>query len=112
MVDNGKRVKIVEMLESGESPTEIARKLKTSRNTVYRVKKESKEGNLKDLKVNEPKTVGIEEAQVIKLVPNERLVLARIGDRFIRVVKQPTLRPKVRSTIKVMEVKDDLYRLV
>lgn len=112
MVDKEKRIKIVEKLESGESPTKIARELEVSRNTVYRVKKEAKEGHIKDLKENEPKTVGIEEAEVIKLVPNERLLLAKVGDRFVRVVKQPKIRPKIRSKIRVMEVTDDLYRLV
>lgn len=112
MVDNEKRVKIVEMLEQGIGPTKIAKELGTSRNTVYRVKKEYKEGHIKDLKENKPKTVGVEEAEVIKLVPNERLLVARLGDRFIRVVKQPKLRPKIRSRIRVMEVKGDLYRLV
>ena len=117
MVEKGKRVKIVEMLESGDGPTKIARELGVSRNTVYRVKKEAKAGHIKDLKENEPKTVGIHQAQVVKLVPNQRLLLARLPDlgdgaRFIRVVKPPSVQPRVNSLIRVMEVKDDMYRLV
>lgn len=113
MIEVDTRVKVVEMLEAGEKPAHIARKLKIGRQSVYRIKKESEEGKLK-----EPKAVAQEEAktekdaQVIKLVPNPRLLLAMIDKRFVRVVKRPNINPKARSIIKVMEVRGDLYRMV
>lgn len=114
MVVKDKRVRIVEMLEMGERPTHIARKLKVSRNTVYRVKKESAEGELKDLKENKPKKVGIEQGQVIKILPNTRMVLAQVppGGRIVRVVKNPKLQLRPKSKINVMEVSGDVFRLV
>ena len=114
MVVKDKRVRIVEMLEMGERPTHIARKLKVSRNTVYRVKKESAEGELKDLKENKPKKMGIEQGHVIKILPNTRMVLAQVppGGRIVRVVKNPKLQLRPKSKINVMEVSGDVFRLV
>ena len=114
MVVKDTRARIVEMLEMGERPTHIAKKLKVSRNTVYRVKKEAKQGELKDLKENKPRRVGLVQGQVIKILPNTRMVLAQVppGGRIVRVVKNPTVNLKVKSRINVMEVNGDVFRLV
>ena len=100
MVKGAVKEQVVELLEAGVRPTHIAKELGISRNTVYRVKKELKEG------------AGIFEATVIKLVPNERLFLATVGDRLVRVVKKVDIQPKPRSTVRVQKVNNDLYRLV
>lgn len=113
MIDIDKRVKIVELLEAGEKPARIARELKISRTSVYHVKREAKEGKLKRLKADEVKEpVGIAEAEIIKEVPNPRLLLATVNGRFVRVVKKPGVNVPLRRKVKVMEVKGDLYRLV
>lgn len=113
MIDIDKRVKIVELLEAGEKPARIARELKISRTSVYHVKREAKEGKLKRLKADEVKEpTGVVEAIVIKEVPNPRLLLATVNNRFVRVVKKPNLRFRPRTKVLVMEVKGDIYRLV
>jgi hypothetical protein len=67
---------------------------------VYRVKKEIEEGG------------NVMDATVIKLVPNERLFLAEVAGRLVRVVKKVDIRPNPRSKVRVHKVNNDLYRLV
>jgi len=100
MVKGAVKEQVVELLEVGVRPTHIAKELGISRNTVYRVKKELKEGG------------NVMDATVIKLVPNERLFLAEVAGRLVRVVKRVDIRPKPRSTVRVHKVNNDLYRLV
>jgi hypothetical protein len=48
----------------------------------------------------------------VKVVPNPRLFLGLVGDRFIRVVKKPNQMVRAKSVVKGQWVKDDVYRLV
>lgn len=100
MVKGAVKEQVVELLEVGVRPSHIAKQLGISRNTVYRVKKEIKEG------------ADVMEATVIKLVPNERLFLAEVAGRLVRVVKKVEIKPRPRSTVRVHKVNNDLYRLV
>ena len=100
MVKGAVEEQVVELLEVGVMPTHIAKELGISRNTVYRVKEELK------------KVTVIMEATVIKLVPNERVFLAEVAGRLVRVVKKVHIKPIPRSTVRVQKVNNDLYRLV
>lgn len=57
---------------------------------------------------------GIEEAFVLKHVPNPRLMLIAFPGRegFARCVKKPEDNRPVKSKLLVRRVEDDLYKLV
>ena len=90
--------KVALLLQTGDSVTTIAKQMGIGRRTVTRWKAEL-----------DKKTVF--DAKVIKLVPNERLFLAQVGDRLVRVIKKIEVKPVPRSRVRVRLVDGDLYQM-
>ena len=90
--------KVALLLQTGESVTSVAKQMNISRKTVTRWKKDFN-------------TQTVFDATVIKLVPNERLILAQVGDRLVRVIKRIDVKPRPRSVVTVRFVEEDLYQM-
>jgi len=90
--------KVALLLQTGDSVTAIAKQMGIGRRTVTRWKAELDKNTVFD-------------ATVIKLVPNERLFLAQVGDRLVRVIKRIDVKPRPRSVVKVRFIEEDLYQM-
>jgi hypothetical protein len=114
---NDVRAQVLAMLAEGEGPSAIAKEVGIARTSVYRIKKEAAEGKVKHHTKGDPPQPGkdpneVVDVHVVKVVPNPRLFLGLVGDRFIRVVKKPNQMVRPKSVVKGQWVKDDVYRLV
>ena len=107
------RDQVVLLRKSGMIWPKIAKQTGIPRSTCIGIYKEDAIIEEEVTKVEPPKDQ-IEEAFVLKHVPNPRLMLIGFKGRegFARCVKKPEDNRPVKSVLLVKRVEDDLYRLV
>ena len=107
------RDRVVSLRESGTSWKRINRITGIPRSTCISIfQRESKV--IDEPEPAEPPKDGIEEAFVLKHVPNPRLMLIAFPARegFARCVKRAEENRPIKSKLFVRRVEDDLYRIV
>jgi hypothetical protein len=115
MLDNDIRDKVVTLLDDGVGPSAIVKKLGVSRTSIYRIKDEIKNGEVKAKPADPlppPPPTSYTVAKVLKEVPNPRLFLAEIDGKVVKVVKKEGRFLRRGALLRVQSVRDDLYRLV
>ena len=115
MLDNDVRDKVVTLLDDGVGPSAIVKKLGVSRTSIYRIKDEIKNGEVKVQPADPlpPSTIGdYMVAKAVKEVPNPRLFLADIDGKVVKVVKKEGRSIRRGASLRVQQVGNDLYRLV
>ena len=106
------RQQIVMARNSGMSWPKVAEVARCSRSTAQRIYKEDSKPvvPLEEVK----KTVEIEEARVLKMVPNVRMMLIYVEHKegIGRCIKRPSDNhpPKSMVLVRKVEGEDDLYR--
>jgi len=100
---------IIELRQAGKSWGDVSREVGCARSTAQRIWK------LREVE-QEPEPVNlVEQARVLKMVPNPRLMLIYFEDRegVARCVKKAGNNhpPKSLVMVKKVEGEDDLYRI-
>lgn len=109
------RDRVVSLRESGTSWPKIAKATGIPRSTCISIfQRESRVIDEPEPEPVEPSKDEVEEAFVLKHVPNPRLMLIGFPGRegFARCVKRPEDNRPVKCKLLVRRVEDDLYRLV
>ena len=109
------RDQVVLMRETGTSWPKIAKATGIPRSTCISIfQRESRVIKEPEPEPVEPPKDGVEEAFVLKHVPNPRLMLIAFPDRegFARCVKRAEENRPIKSKLFVKRVEDDLYRIV
>jgi|TARA_Y100000385_G_C12958315_1_gene578597 hypothetical protein len=106
------RDQVVLMRKAGTSWPKISKELGIPRSTCIGIWKEDSDGKVSLPKVSEKQ---VEEARVIKMVPNKRLMLIHFDDRegVFKCVKRPENNHPLKSVVFVKKVEgsNDLYRI-
>lgn len=106
------RDQVVLLRKSGLSWPKISKQLGIPRSTCRGIWTEDSDGKEK---LPEVPDEGVIKAQVLKLVPNPRLMLIYFPDRegYARCVKRPEDNRPAKSVVYVKKVEgeDDLYRI-
>ncbi len=107
------RERVVSLRDEGASWLTIAKDMGIPRSTCISIFQRDSRVIDKPEPVEVPKEE-VEEAFVLKHVPNPRLMLIGFPARegFARCVKRPEDNRPVKSKLIVKRVEDDLYRLV
>jgi hypothetical protein len=96
--------------KSGMSWPKVAEAAGCAKSTAQRIYKEDSKPVLEEVK----KTVAIEEARVLKMVPNVRMMLIYFEHKegIGRCIKRPNDNhpPKSMVLVRKIEGEDDLYR--
>ena len=109
------RDQVVLLRDSGTSWPKIAKATGIPRSTCISIfQRESRVIKEPEPEPVEPPKDEIEEAFVLKHVPNPRLMLIGFPGRegFARCVKRPEDNRRINSQLLVRRVEDDLFRLV
>jgi len=104
------RDQVVLLRKTGMSWPKISKQLNIPRSTCRGIWIEDSDGEV-ELPVPEEM---VENAKVLKLVPNPRLMLIEFTDRegVARCVKRPEANHPPKSPVRVKKVDDDLYRII
>ena len=104
------RDQVVILRKTGLSWPKISKQLDIPRSTCRVIWNEESDG---DASLPIPEDL-VENAKVLKLVPNPRLMLIEFVDRegVARGVKRPEANHPPKSPVRVKRVDDDLYRIV
>ena len=104
------RDQVVLLRKSGLSWPKISKQLDIPRSTCRGIWIEDSDG---EVKLPVPEEM-VENARVLKLVPNPRLMLIEFTDRegVARCVKRPEANHPPKSMVRVKKVEDDLYRII
>ena len=104
------RDQVVLLRKTGMSWPKISKQLDIPRSTCRGIWIEDSDG---EVKLPVPEEL-VENAKVLKLVPNPRLMLIEFTDRegVARCVKRPEANHPPKSPVRVKRVDDDLYRIV
>jgi len=104
------RDQVVLLRKTGMSWPKISKQLGIPRSTCRGIWVEDSDGEV-ELPVPEEM---VEDARVLKLVPNPRLMLIEFMDRegVARCVKRPEANHPPKSPVRVKKVDDDLYRII
>ena len=103
------RDQVVILRKTGLSWPKVSQQLGIPRSTCRVIWVEDSDGNT-SLPIPDDL---VENARVLKLVPNPRLMLIEFEDRegVARCVKRPEGNHPVKSLVRVKRVDDDLYRI-
>ena len=104
------RDQVVLLRKTGMSWPKISKQLNIPRSTCRGIWIEDSDG---EVALPVPEEM-VENAKVLKLVPNPRLMLIEFTDRegVARCVKRPEANLPPKSMVRVKKVEDDLYRIV
>jgi hypothetical protein len=104
------RDQVVLLRKTGMSWPKISKQLDIPRSTCRGIWIEDSDG---EVALPVPEEM-IENAKVLKLVPNPRLMLIEFTDRegVARCVKRPEANHPPKSPVRVKKVDDDLYRII
>jgi len=107
------RDQVVLMRKGGTSWPKIAKATGIPRSTCISIYQRESQV-IEEPEPVEPPKDGIEEALVLKHVPNPRLMLIGFPARegFARCVKRAEENRPIKSKVYVKRVEDDLYRIV
>lgn len=104
------RDQVVLLRKSGLSWPKVSKGVGIPRSSCQKIWTEDSDGEV-ELPVPEEM---VENAKVLKLVPNPRLMLIEFTDRegVARCVKRPEANHPPKSMVRVKRVDDDLYRII
>jgi hypothetical protein len=104
------RDQVVLLRKTGMSWPKISKQLNIPRSTCRGIWIEDSDG---EVALPVPEEM-VENAKVLKLVPNPRLMLIEFTDRegVARCVKRPEANHPPKSPVRVKKVDDDLYRII